>query len=112
MTGAVRADCDYVVHGKKAAAECIGGKAVEPRLGNNVETCETKTSAGAHDDPHQWRVVHTSNKHRGAEQRGERGIDTNMTDLFECSKRVPGAEQEAGVVGGGDAAADDSWKIL
>ena len=35
-----------------------------------------------------------------------------MTDLFECSKRVPRTEQEARVIGGGDTTADDGWKVF
>ncbi len=35
-----------------------------------------------------------------------------MSHLFECAKRVPRAEQEARVVGGGDAAADESGQVF
>ena len=35
-----------------------------------------------------------------------------MTNLLECSKRVPRAEQESGVVGGSDAAADEGRQVL
>ncbi len=35
-----------------------------------------------------------------------------MSHLFECAKRVPRAEQEARVVGGGDAAADESRQVF
>ena len=35
-----------------------------------------------------------------------------MANLLERSKRVPRAEQEAGVVGGSDTAADESWQVF
>ena len=35
-----------------------------------------------------------------------------MSYLFECAKRVPRAEQEARVVGGGDTAADESGQVF
>ena len=35
-----------------------------------------------------------------------------MANLLERSKRVPRAEQESGIVGGGDAATDESWQVF
>ena len=63
----------------------IFGESVEPRLGDDIETSETKACADAHDDPQDGRVKQARDDCRRAEQRGERGVNANMADLFECA---------------------------
>ena len=63
----------------------IFGESVEPRFSDDIETSETKARADAHNDPQDGRIKQARDDCRCAEQRGERGVNANVADLFECA---------------------------
>ena len=108
----VSTNSDHVVYGKQTPAECVGCKSVQPRFSNYVQSCVTKAGTDAHDDPNDWRVIHTTNEHRRAEQRCKCRVHANMANLCESAKRVPRPKQKSGVVRSSDSTAHECGQLF